>query len=132
MQKFILKFIIIILQIFLLYAISYLGSCIVKLLHIPLPGSIVGLLILLLLLHLKIIRPQFIEKGAGFLLPILTLLFIPATVGVINFPELVSLYGLLLLLITVISTLFALGFTGIIARKIETNESINIGVEKDA
>lgn len=112
----------IIVQIFFLYVLSLLGEVIVNILHLPLPGSIIGLLILLVLLHMKIVPKQLIAEGAGFLLTILTLLFIPATVGVINYPELLSWYGISLLIITIISTIFTIGFTAKIAQRLEVSE----------
>lgn len=110
------------LQIAFLYVLSLLGGIIVKFLHLPLPGSIIGLIILLLLLHMKIVKKEYVADGAGFLLPILTLLFIPATVGVVNYPELLSWLGVSLLIITIISTIFSLGVTAKFAQKLEQTE----------
>lgn len=110
------------LQIAFLYVLSLLGGIIVEFLHVPLPGSIIGLIILLLLLHMKIVKKEDVADGAGFLLPILTLLFIPATVGVVNYPELLSWLGVSLLIITIISTIFSLGVTAKFAQKLEQTE----------
>ncbi|MEN0587917.1 CidA/LrgA family protein [Kurthia gibsonii] len=110
------------LQIAFLYVLSLLGGIIVEFLHLPLPGSIIGLIILLLLLHMKIVKKEYVADGAGFLLPILTLLFIPATVGVVNYPELLSWLGVSLLIITIISTIFSLGVTAKFAQKLEQTE----------
>lgn len=110
------------LQIAFLYVLSLLGGIIVEFLHVPLPGSIIGLIILLLLLHMKIVKKEYVADGAGFLLPILTLLFIPATVGIVNYPELLSWLGVSLLIITIISTIFSLGVTAKFAQKLEQTE----------
>lgn len=110
------------LQIAFLYVLSLLGGIIVEFLHVPLPGSIIGLIILLLLLHMKIVKKEYVADGAGFLLPVLTLLFIPATVGVVNYPELLSWLGVSLLIITIISTIFSLGVTAKFAQKLEQTE----------
>ena len=110
------------LQIAFLYVLSLLGGIIVEFLHVPLPGSIIGLIILLLLLHMKIVKKEYVADGAGFLLPILTLLFIPATVGVVNYPELLPWLGVSLLIITIISTIFSLGVTAKFAQKLEQTE----------
>lgn len=110
------------LQIAFLYVLSLLGGIIVEFLHVPLPGSIIGLIILLLLLHMKIVKKEYVADGTGFLLPILTLLFIPATIGVVNYPELLSWLGVSLLIITIISTIFSLGVTAKFAQKLEQTE----------
>lgn len=114
-----LKVIRIILQIAVLYVFCFIGTVIVDFLHIPLPGSIIGLILLLIGLLTKVIPDWFVKEGAGFLLSILTLLFIPATVGIMNYPELLSGYGVLLVVIVLISTLFTLVLTGKIARRME-------------
>lgn len=72
---------------------------------------------------MKIIPKQFVAEGASFLLPLLTLLFIPATVGIINYPELLSWYGIILLFITIISTILTFVLTAKIAQKLEKYES---------
>lgn len=122
MKKKGIKTLKIIIQIFFLYLLNLAGDVIVKFLHLPLPGSIVGLIILLILLHMKVVPKAFIADGAGFLLPLLTLFFIPATAGVINYPELLSWYGVTLLFITIASTIFTMGFTAKIAQKLEVSE----------
>lgn len=120
----------IIIQIFFLYLLTLVGDVIVQFLQLPLPGSIIGLIILLILLHMKILPKAFIADGAGFLLPLLTLLFIPATAGVVNHPELLSWYGLTLLFITIVSTIFTMAFTAKIAQKLELAESKEQAGEK--
>lgn len=114
-----MKYLKIILQIVVLYAFCWVGTVLVEWLHIPLPGSIIGLLLLLACLLSGIMPAKFVKEGAGFLLPILTLLFIPATVGIMNYPELLSGYGVLLVVIVTISTLMTLVLTGKLARKME-------------
>lgn len=123
MKKKGIKILKIIIQIFFLYLLTLVGDVIVRFLHLPLPGSIIGLIILLVLLHMKVVPKAFIADGASFLLPLLTLLFIPATVGVVNHPELLSWYGITLLFITVVSTIFTMSLTAKIAQKLEIAES---------
>lgn len=114
-----LKIIRIVLQVAVLYAFCFIGTVIVDFLHIPLPGSIIGLVLLLIGLLTKVIPDWFVKEGAGFLLSILTLLFIPATVGIMNYPELLSGYGVLLVFIVLVSTILTLVLTGKIARRME-------------
>ena len=109
----------IIVQIGVLYLFSFIGTWIVQLLHIPLPGSIIGLILLLIGLVSGVIPPWFIKEGAGFLIAILTLLFVPATVGIMQYPQLLSGYGVLLVLIVCMSTCIAFVVTGKIAKKME-------------
>lgn len=117
------KYIRIILQICILYLFSLLGSFFVEILHIKFPGSIVGLLLLLGCLHLKIIPVHIIKDGAGFLLGLLALFFIPSTVGVMNYPELLSFNGVLLILSVIASTIITIIVTGRICQYLEDKSS---------
>ena len=66
----------IILQIVLVVAISIIGSLLQKWLHIPLAGSIIGMILFYILLHFKIIRVEWVSKGADFLLTTMVFFFI--------------------------------------------------------
>ncbi|WP_068983302.1 MULTISPECIES: CidA/LrgA family protein [Lysinibacillus] len=112
----------IIVQIGILNIYYYIGEGIVSLLHVPLPGSIIGLLLLALSLIFKIIKVEYIQNGAGFLIGVLTLFFIPATVGVIDYPELLSTTGLLIILAVIASTLISIYITGLLTQMIEKKE----------
>ncbi|MFF2177125.1 CidA/LrgA family protein [Lysinibacillus sp. NPDC058147] len=112
----------IIVQIGILNIFYYMGVGIVALLHIPLPGSVIGLLLLALALNFKIIKVEYIQDGAGFLIGVLTLFFIPATVGVIDYPELFSTTGLLIMLAVIASTLISIYITGILSQMVEKKE----------
>ncbi|MGE7909201.1 CidA/LrgA family protein [Lysinibacillus xylanilyticus] len=112
----------IIVQIGILNIFYYMGVGIVALLHVPLPGSVIGLLLLALSLNFKIIKVEYIQDGAGFLIGVLTLFFIPATVGVIDYPELFSTTGLLIMLAVIASTLISIYVTGLLSQMVEKKE----------
>ncbi|MEK5079495.1 CidA/LrgA family protein [Solibacillus sp. FSL W7-1436] len=98
------------------------GEFIVSITGIIIPGSIIGLVILWLALYFKILNVKYIQKGASFMLAFLTLFFIPSTVAVINYPELLTISGGLFVLAVIISTIFALVVTGKISKLIERKE----------
>ncbi|MGG7619520.1 CidA/LrgA family protein [Bacillus coreaensis] len=95
----------VIFQIGILIGLFYIGSFFQGFLHIPLPGSIIGLLLLLLLLFFKIILVVWIQDGASVLITFLPLLLVPATVSVMNEPSLLSGKGLILFGIIMVSTI---------------------------
>lgn len=98
------------------------GEFIVAVTGISIPGSIIGLVILWLALYFKILNVKYIQNGASFMLAFLTLFFIPSTVGVINYPELLTLSGGLFVLAVIMSTIFVLIITGKISKFIERKE----------
>lgn len=108
-----------ILQIALLIIISFIGNMLHTFLNIPLPGSIIGLILLFILLSLHIIPSSWIDRGAGFLLAILPVLFIPTMAGVVNYPTLFSFKGIALVIIILISTLLTMVVSGKISEYAE-------------
>jgi len=106
------KVIRIVFQVIILYLFSFIGSWIVQSLSLQFPGSIVGLLLLFVCLYFRIIPVELIKDGAGFLLAFLALFFIPATVGIMDYPELLSWAGLGMVFAIVLSTVITIIFTG--------------------
>lgn len=112
----------IIAQIGILYFFYYVGVFLVKITHLPLPASIIGLLLLVGCLQMKWIKIEYIRDGAGLLLGSMTLFFIPAMLGIIDYPELLSMNGLILIASVIVSTLMTIYIAGIISQKIEQKE----------
>ncbi|WP_298471888.1 CidA/LrgA family protein [uncultured Psychrobacillus sp.] len=110
----------IIFQVIILYLFSTLGSFIVELLPFSFPGSIAGLLILLACLLLKIIPANLIKDGAGFLLAFLALFFVPATAGIMDYPQLASLKGVFIIIALIISTMFTIVVAGKVCQYFES------------
>ncbi|MFB9992734.1 CidA/LrgA family protein [Deinococcus oregonensis] len=82
-----------------LVAFAALGEGLMRLLHWPLPGSVVGMVLLWAALGLRLVRLHWIEPAADGLLGILGLLFVPATVGAIQFLGAGAAWGLWLLVL---------------------------------
>ncbi|MEH7273587.1 CidA/LrgA family protein [Neobacillus vireti] len=114
-----MKILIIILQTGILSLFYLAGTIIHNLFHLVIPGSIIGLILLFLCLYLKIIPVKFIENGAGFLLSILMLFFIPATVGIMNYSSLLSFHGALFIAVVLLSTIFTIVAAGIAGQYFE-------------
>jgi len=103
-------------QSILLLAISITGELLNKVLHIPLPGSVLGLLLLLLLLLSGIIRAKHLEELSNFLLNHLAIFFIPAGVGLITVAGVLKSFWVALLLISIISSILVMTVTAIIVQ----------------
>ncbi|MGF7045564.1 holin-like protein [Paenibacillus sp. DS2015] len=99
-----MKIIRIIVQVGLLYLFYLAGDYVQQLLHLPIPGSIVGLLLLFVLLLCKIVPIRWIENGSTAVQSYLPLFFIPATAGIVNHLGIFSGKGLMLIVIIIIST----------------------------
>lgn len=107
-----MKVLMIVLQICILYIFSFIGITIQQYFSLTIPGNIIGMLLLFICLCFNIVPVKMIESGAQFLLSILMLFFIPATVGVMDYPQLLSVHGLLLIMAILISTMITLAVSG--------------------
>jgi holin-like protein len=59
-----------------------------------------------------VIPVEYINRGAGFLIGFLPLLFVPICIGVIKYPELFSTKGFIIMFVVFISTIFTLLISG--------------------
>jgi holin-like protein len=112
-----MKFLLVFIQLAVLYGFYLLGEWLREFLDLPLPGSIIGFLLLFAALLLKIYPLKWIESGAHFLLAFLSLYFIPATVGVINYWDIFIGKGVWLLVIAVFSTLLTMAVSALLSQR---------------
>ncbi|WP_300384064.1 CidA/LrgA family protein [Clostridium sp.] len=96
----------------IILSIYLIGEIISKSFSIPIPGNILGMLILLLLLFTKVIKVEKIESISNFFLDHLAFFFIPAGVGLLTSFNLIKDSLLIILIICMISTAIVLVVTG--------------------
>lgn len=122
-----MKMIVLALQVLGLYGLYQIGNFIQLTLHIEIPGNIIGMILLFLLLNYNIIQPKWIERGASLLLSNLPLLFIPVTVGIMDYAYLFKGWGALSLVEAFVGTLIVMGTSAyvsqLVAKKRETEKS---------
>lgn len=81
----------IIVQVGIFFLICLAGELISALLPIPIPGSIIAMLLLFLCLLFKVLKPKHIAAKSDFLLGNMAFFFIPAGVGILEqFPLLLQ------------------------------------------
>lgn len=91
------------------------GEAFARLLHLPLPGPVLGMVLLLPLLQWQRLRAP-VGAAADTLLAHLSLLFVPVGVGVMTYTSLLSQYGLRMLVVIVVSTWAGLAVTALVLR----------------
>lgn len=99
-------------QLFLLWAVYQVSTYIVSLIEFPLPASVLGMILLYLLLRIGIVKLQYVEVAASFLLKHLSLFFVPFAVGLMNYGGLIKASGIQLILMIIGSTIIGLLITG--------------------
>jgi holin-like protein len=93
-----------------LLAFQCAGEVLSRGLSLPLPGPVLGLILLLVALRLPVVREP-VSACADFLLAHLSLLFIPVGVGVMTHLSLLAQYGGRMLFVIVVSTWIGLAVT---------------------
>ena len=93
------------------------GEALARLLHLPLPGPVLGLLLMALLLQWPAVRGP-VEAAATPLLQHLSLLFVPGGVGVVAHLGLITQYGPRMLLALLLSTWVGLLVTALVLQRL--------------
>lgn len=99
-----------------LLAMQSLGELMSRGLHLPFPGPVIGMLLLVLALRWQAVRAP-VAACAGFLLSHLSLLFVPVGVGVMTHLGLLSQFGVRMLAVIVLSTWVGLAVTALVVRR---------------
>lgn len=108
----------IVLQVALLLLFSLAMNFLAKALHLPIPGSILGIIVLFALLKMNIMKLSWIEAGANWLLAELLLFFIPAAVGVMKYFPLLEHDGVRIMIVVIASTVAVMASSGLVASRI--------------
>ena len=124
--KFVIK---LILQLALIMLITFIGTEVQKLLHIPLAGSIVGLMVFFLLLQLKIVPESWINVGADFLLKTMVFFFIPSVVGIMDVASNITINYILFFIVIIIGTCLVALSSGYIAEKMLEKSNTRKGTD---
>ena len=101
-------------QIFIVFCICFVGDIISYLLPIPFPGSVIALVLLFILLCTGAVRKRRIEAITDFLLKNMSLMFIPPTVSIIGYLDVlgeVFVPFVLICLITTVLTFLATAYS---------------------
>lgn len=112
-------------QLGIIFGITFLAELLYRLLGLPVPASVYGLLLLFLALQFRIIELKKIEGAGNFFLVVMPLLFIAPGVNLINiFGEVKAILWQALVLIF-ISTIVVTVITGKIADYVLYREARN-------
>ncbi|GMQ62980.1 CidA/LrgA family protein [Vallitalea maricola] len=102
----------------IIIGIFLIGEILNKLCHIPVPGNILGMLILFVLLSLNIIKVETIKEVSDFLLSHLAFFFIPPGVALISSLDTLSNIWISFLFIVILTTIIVMSVTGLTVQKV--------------
>lgn len=79
-------------QLMIIFMISLVGEGISTVFDLPVPGSIIGLILLFLALQFKWLRLRHVSLVGNFLLVNMTILFLPPAVGIMDKFDVIAPY----------------------------------------
>lgn len=94
----------ILLQLALIFGICLAGDFISPLLPFTFPGSIIAMLILLVLLLTKIVKPSLLSETNGYFTQNMAFFFLPANIGIMEHLDLIKPVVIQLIFICIVST----------------------------
>lgn len=110
-----------------LVALLYAGEWLSERLPIYLPGPLIGLLLLFFILVILGRVPAGLEKLCQMLLQHLSVLFVPATLGIVIYQQQLAKHPLIILSALIISTIVSMYFTALLSQYLENRK-----LKKDA
>lgn len=95
-------------QLTYIFFFSFLGEIISKIISVPIPGSVIGMILLFLALEMKIIKLEKVQTVSEFFANNLSILFVPAGVAIMTKFSHIKHIWVSFLLIAIITTLINL------------------------
>ena len=108
-MKYIRQFCIIIL-------FSFYGDILHKLLPLPIPASIYGMVLILISFATNRLQVESVKDTGNFLVSVLPLLFVAPTVGLLSCWELIRSEIWKIVLLVVVTTVFTFGVSGMLTK----------------
>lgn len=103
-----------VLQVGALTIFSMIMSHLSSWLHLPIPGSIIGMAVLFILLETGVVKLNWIEVGASWLLAELLLFFIPSAIGIMKYGSLLETDGLRVLSVVIAGSFLVIASSGLL------------------
>lgn len=106
---------------------SLIGEFVSSAINLPIPGSVIGMIILFIFLELKLIHMKKFERVGEFLLDNLGILFVPAGVGIMVKFDFIKEIWLSFFIIAIITTIISLIVTVKVVEFIKINFEEEVG-----
>lgn len=105
-------------QFLIILGFTFAGEALQRLLPLPVPASVYGLVLLFGALCTGLIKLEQVKETGNFLTSILPILFVAPTVGIIEYWSLISDRLLPIALVLLASTVLTFGITGRVAQRL--------------
>jgi holin-like protein len=103
-------------QFAIILAVTFLGETLKYIVPLPVPASIYGLLLMLAALKTKIIPVEKVREAGNFMIEVMTLMFIPAAVGLLDSWNILKEIWLPVIIVTIATTILVMAVTGAVTQ----------------
>lgn len=109
----------------IILAVTFIGEILKYIIPLPIPASIYGLILMLIILKTKIISLEQVKETGTFLIEIMPLMFIPAAVGLLVSWDVLKDIWIPVIIITILTTVIVMIVTGKVTQFIIKLERMN-------
>lgn len=99
-------------QFLILLTINFAGIIIQNLFNLPLPGTIIGMILLFVLLYTKVLKAESIGKVCDFLILNMVIFFLPPAVELLEYLALLKTGFLKIIILLIVTTVITMVVTG--------------------
>ncbi len=109
-------------QFLIILSFTFLGETLNRIVPLPIPAAVYGLVLLFLALQLKIVKLEQVKTAGDWLLGIMGILFVAPAVNLISSWDRIAPNLLAITVIVVSSTLVVFGVSGIVTQLLTKKE----------
>lgn len=101
-------------QFLIILSVTFLAETLARLIPLPIPAAVYGLVLVFLALQLRIVKLEQIKTAGDWLVGIMGILFVAPTVNILGCWDAIAPYLLPITVITVVSTVAVFAVSGIV------------------
>lgn len=113
-------------QLVIILGISFVGELLNHFLPLPVPASIYGLVLMLVLLCTGMLKVSSVKETSTFLLEVMPVMFIPAAAGIINQWSVIQPILIPCIIVMIFVTVIVMAVTGLVTQGV-----IRLGRKED-
>jgi holin-like protein len=101
-------------ELLIILVIYFAGMILAELTNLPVPGNIIGMILLLILLYTKVVKLEMVDTVAKFFMEHLAFFFIPAGVGLLTSLNIIKDSWVRLVIVCILTTIITIGVTALV------------------
>jgi holin-like protein len=118
-------------ELLIILVIYFAGEILTRFFNLPVPGNIMGMILLIILLSTNVVKLEMVDTVANFLLDHLAFFFIPAGVGLLTSLVVIKDSLIRLLIVCFISTIITIAVTAIVVEFMTKEKSKRFKKQKE-